>query len=490
MHYLDLTIKEIHNALVEGKVTVLELTKEALRRAKEDNNNCFEYICEKEAIEFAKTLTEIEIDNELYGIPYILKDNFSTKNIPTTASSNILNNYVPVFDAEVVSRLKNKKAVLIGKTTLDELAMGGTGTTGHKGITYNPYDNSKTRLCGGSSCGSAAGVSSCIVPFSIGSDTGDSVRKPASFNGLVGLKPTWGRISRFGLFPFATSLDHVGIFTRSVEDSGIVLKYIAGRDEKDATSSLEKVDDYLSKINNINTKDLRIAVIKEILDSIKDTFLKSKFDLLLSKLRELGATIDIISMDQKLLDAILPTYFVISCAEAGSNNANLDGIKFGVRQDGKSYDEIMKNTRTVGFSELIKRRFVIGSYVLFAENQHDLFLRAQKARRLIVESYQSILNKYDAVLVPAAPSFAPKITDTSDKLSDTYLVADNHLAIQNFAGLPSLTLPLCLEEGLPIGVNVTCNLFKENLLFNISKIIEELTGFYNLSVLNRKEGNI
>lgn len=484
MHYLDLTIKEIHEALVSKKVTPLELTLEALKRAEADTNNCFEYICKEEAIEFAKSLIEPEIDNYLWGIPYLLKDNFSTKNIPTTGSSNILNNYVPVYDSTVARKLKEVKAILIGKTTLDELAMGGTGMSGHKGITYNPYDDKKERLCGGSSCGSAAGVSSCIAPFAIGSDTGDSVRKPASFNGLVGIKPTWGRISRYGLFSFANSLDHVAYFTRSVEDSAIVLNALAGRDDKDMTSSFVEVEDYTKYENQ---KGSRIAVISEIINSVKDPILLNSFNKFVDDLRNNGFVVDFVSMDIKLLSAVLPVYFVISCAEAGSNNANLDGIKFGVRKDGASYDEIMKNSRTEGFGELIKRRFIIGSYVLFAENKEDTFFRAQKARRLIVDAYNKILKDYDAVVAPAAPSIAPKFSDTSEKLSDTYLIADNHLAIQNFAGLPSLTLPLCFKDGMPIGINVTTKKFEERKIFNICRDFEDIIGLKNVSINNRKE---
>ena len=484
MHYLDLTIKEIHEALVSKKVTPLELTLEALKRAEADTNNCFEYICKDEAIEFAKSLGEPEVDNYLWGIPYLLKDNFSTKNIPTTGSSNILNNYVPVYDSTVARKLKEAKAILIGKTTLDELAMGGTGMSGHKGITYNPYDDKKERLCGGSSCGSAAGVSSCIAPFAIGSDTGDSVRKPASFNGLVGIKPTWGRISRYGLFSFANSLDHVAYFTRSVEDSAIILNTLAGRDDKDMTSSFVDVEDYTVYENQ---KGSKIAVISEIVNSIKDPILLNRFNKFVEGLRKNGFIVDFVSMDIKLLSAVLPVYFVISCAEAGSNNANLDGIKFGVRKDGASYDEIMKNSRTEGFGELIKRRFIIGSYVLFAENKEDTFFRAQKARRLIVDEYNKILDNYDAVVAPAAPSIAPKFSDTSEKLSDTYLIADNHLAIQNFAGLPSLTLPLCFKDGMPIGINVTTKKFEERKIFNICRDFEDIIGLKNVSINNRKE---
>ena len=293
MHYLDLTIKEIHEALVSKKVTPLELVLESIKRAEADTNNCFEFICKDEAIEFAKSLGEPEVDNYLWGIPYLLKDNFSTKGIPTTGSSNILNNYVPVYDSTVAKKLKEAKAILIGKTTLDELAMGGTGMSGHKGITYNPYDSKKERLCGGSSCGSAAGVASCITPFAIGSDTGDSVRKPASFNGLVGIKPTWGRISRYGLFSFANSLDHVAYFTRSVEDSAIILEVLAGRDDKDMTSSFEKVDAYSLYETE---KNPRIAVILEIINSIKDPILLNNFEKFIKKIKQKGFEVEYVSM--------------------------------------------------------------------------------------------------------------------------------------------------------------------------------------------------
>ena len=205
MSYLDLSIKEIHQAILEGKVTPIELVLESLQRAKEDSNNAFEFICENEALKEVENLSSELKDSPLYGIPYALKDNFSTKDIPTCASSNILEGYVPVFSSEVALRLKKAGAILIGKTTLDELAMGGTGLSGHLGPTYNPWDKTHTRQIGGSSSGSAAAVSSGIVPLAIGSDTGDSTRKPASYAGLVGFKPTWGRISRFGLFPFAPS---------------------------------------------------------------------------------------------------------------------------------------------------------------------------------------------------------------------------------------------------------------------------------------------
>lgn len=489
MSILDKTILEIHKAYINKETTPLELTLEAIGRAKQDKNNAIETLDEQGAIEFASSLKEVEIDNPLWGIPYFCKDNFSTKGIESSASSNILNGYIPVFDATVVSILKEKKAVLIGKTTMDELAMGGTGTTGRKGKTFNPYDETHTRMIGGSSCGSAALTSAGVVPFATGSDTGDSVRKPASFSGLVGMKPTWGRISRFGLFPFAPSLDHVGYFTRSVKDSAVLLNALAGRDENDSTSSTVKVDDYLVHIDD-SIKGKKIAVIKEIMDSVTDKKLLSSFSNGIKKMEEMGAMVDYVSFPLELLKAIYPAYIVISCAEATSNDANLDGIKFGPNYGGSSYQEVMQNARTKGFSELIKRRFVIGSFALMRENQDVLFLRAQKVRAKIVDEINKILSDYDFVLTPSAPSVAPEFNSSSDKLSSQYLIADNHLALGNFAGLPSISLPLALEDGLPLGVNFMGRKFEEANLFNVANKFEEISGLSNLSVLNKKEGNL
>ena len=480
MNYLDLTIEEMHQALVDKKVTPLELALEAIKRAKEDNNNAFETILEKEAIEIASNLKEPEVDNIFWGIPVGIKDNFSTKGILTTGSSKILRDYVPVFNATVVQKLLDAHAVLIAKTTLDELAMGGTGTTGHKGITYNPYDPSHTRLVGGSSCGSTAMVSNAIAPFALGSDTGDSVRKPASFAGLVGFKPTWGRISRFGLFPFAPSLDHVAYFTRSVDDSALALSLLAGRDNNDATSSTKPVENYIENINK-SIQGKKIAVLHEVIDSIDDKDVLKAFDETIEELKKQGATIEVVDFGVKLLESIYPTYMVISCAEATSNNANLDGVKFGPRYEADTYTDVMIKSRTNGFGELIRRRFIIGSFALMRENQNDLFLRAQKARRLIVNRTNEILRDYDFIYVPAAPNIAPKISDSSDRLSNNYLIADNILVLGNFAGLPSITLPIGKKENMPFGANVMGRAFEEANVFNIAKAIENITGLRNMS---------
>lgn len=424
-------------------------------------------------------VTFVEPQNEgnglLKDVPYVLKDNFSTKGIKTTGCCNLLNNYVPVFDSTVYKKLKEAGAVLVGKASMDELAMGGTNKYSNIGPCHNPYD--LNRISGGSSGGSAVAVASGEVPFAIGSDTGDSVRKPASFCGIVGVKPTYGRISRYGVIPYASSLDHVGYFTTNVSDAALLLEVLAGRDDKDLTSSNEKVLQY-SKLLNPDVKNKKILIFKNVIDSIKNKDVLDSFNNLLSSLKKNGAIIEEVSFDDTLIKAIFPTYYVISNAEATANHSNLSGVLFGDSKDGESVDDIMINTRTNGFNSYVKKRFVIGSYALKADNQDKIFRKAQKIRRLIVDEIMAKLRNADALIAPAASDVAPLINDDSllDQLSDTYLIADNYMAIANFAGLPSITVPLGYSNNLPFGVNITCNLFKEDTMFNISKAVEDITG--------------
>ena len=474
MNYLSLNIYEIHKALVKKEVTPLDLVKEALDKIKKDTNNAFEYVYEKEAIEIAKQLKEPEVDNPLWGIPFAIKDNFSTKGIPTTASSKLLEGYLPPFDAEVYTRLLNKKAIPIAKTTLDELAMGGTGSSGHLGKTYNPWDESKTRMIGGSSCGSAAACAAGIVPYSIGSDTGDSVRKPASYSALVGFKPTWGRISRYGLFTFAASLDTVAYFTRNVKDSVLLLNVLAGHDIKDTTSSSLPIEEY---------KDNKtLTIIKEIYDDLKDKTIKKAFDELIKGLKEKGYKINAVSIGFDLAKAIYSCYYIISSAEATSNNANLDGIKFGVNKEAESYEEMLFKVRTEGFSDRIRRRFVIGSISLLEENQEEIYLRALRCRRVIVDTFNKILESNDAIILPASPTIAPLFDGDVPKKSfnNDATVSDNYLAFANLGGYPSITLPLGFENDMPFGVNLTSHHFTESKLLKIAQVVEDITGLKDL----------
>ncbi len=481
MDYLSLSLVDLHKALVNKEVTPLELTKQALKELHENKDNAVETFNDEEALNIASSLLEPEVDNLFWGVPVAVKDNIATKGLLTTASSEILKDYVPVFDATVVKKLKDAHAIIIAKTTLDELAMGGTGTSGHKGITYNPWDASHKLQVGGSSCGSAAVVAAGIVPFALGSDTGDSIRKPASYAALVGMKPTWSRISRFGLFPFACSLDHVGYFTRTVEDSAIALNLLAGRDDMDSTSSTKPVDDYKALLNE-SIKGKKIAVIDEIVDSITNKYIVDEFNKTLDLLAEEGAVINHVSMDKNLLRAILPTYMIISNCEATSNNAALDGVKYGPRHGGNTYEEVMINARTQGFGPKIKRRFVIGSFSLLKENQHDLLIRAQKTRRVIVNKVNEILANNDIIYLPAAPSTAHPINFSCDEMSDEYLIADNHMALGNFAGLPSITLPIGFENNMPFGANFMGKAFAEQEVFQIANALEKKLNYKNISV--------
>ena len=474
MNYLSLNIYEIHKALVNKEVTPLDLVKEALKKIKKDTNNAFEYVYEKEAIEIAKQLKEPEVDNPLWGIPFAIKDNFSTKGISTTASSKLLEGYLPPFDAEVYTRLLNKKAIPIAKTTLDELAMGGTGSSGHLGKTFNPWDESKTRMIGGSSCGSAAACAAGIVPYSIGSDTGDSVRKPASYSALVGFKPTWGRISRYGLFTFAASLDTVAYFTRNVKDSVLLLNVLAGHDIKDTTSSSLPIEEYKD--------NMTLTIIKEIYDDLKDKTIKKAFDELIKGLKEKGYKINTVSIGFDLAKAIYSCYYIISSAEATSNNANLDGIKFGVNKEAESYEEMLFKVRTEGFSDRIRRRFVIGSISLLEENQEEIYLRALRCRRVIVDTFNKILESNDAIILPASPTIAPLFDGDVPKKSfnNDATVSDNYLAFANLGGYPSITLPLGFENDMPFGVNLTSHHFTESKLLKIAQVVEDITGLKDL----------
>ena len=472
------TIIDLRNDLDNKVIESKELFNESVNKAHkyQDEYNSFVTIIDEYKKEDSNSLID--------GIPYALKDNFSTKGILSTSSSNILKDYVPVYDSTVYRKLTTAGGVLVGKTVLDELAMGGTGTTGHTGVVRNPWD--KTRQIGGSSAGSAASVALGIVPFSIGSDTGDSIRKPAAFGGVVGFKPTYGRISRYGLFAFASSLDHVGCFTRCVRDAAIVTDILKGKDEKDMTSLPDENIKYLDLLDN-DIKGRKLFYIKEItdLDLYKETDKETKevlikFKETIEKCKELGFIIEEVSFDERLLKAIYPSYMTISCAEATSNNSNLTGIIFGPRGEGNNINDIMFDARSRGFSELIKRRFILGSYILQRENQERLFKNAQRLRHIIVNKINELFKEYDAMILPASGGIAPKFDDSIDRMSDRYLILENHMAIGNFGGYPSITIPNGFVMNMPIGINITGPQFEDGLTLNIANKIEEKLGYKNL----------
>lgn len=468
------SIKEMRKELDDGSISSRELFAESVSLAKkyQKDYNSFVNIIDEYPLNEGESI--------LSGIPYALKDNISTKGILTTGSSNILKEYVPVYDATVYKKLKNSGAKLIGKTVLDELAMGGTGTTGHTGIVNNPWNSE--RLIGGSSAGSAASVALGIVPFSIGSDTGDSIRKPAAYGGVVGFKPTYGRVSRYGLFPFASSLDHVGVIARNVYDISMVMNIIKGQDQKDMTTLLDDHKDYLSTLND-SVQGKKLFYIKEALENnnndseLADVI--NNFNEVKKKCNLLGIEVCEESIDKDILLALYPAYMSISCGEATSNNANLTGIHFGVRGEGNTPAEIIMDARTKGFSELIKRRFILGSYILRRENQEKLFLNAYRVRRIIVDKINELFKRYDGFILPATSGIAPKKDMVTDKLSDKYLILDNYLVIGNFGGFPSITIPSGFIDNMPIGINITGRFGEDDVVLNIANKIESQMIFAN-----------
>lgn len=470
MNFYDKNIIDLHNDLVNEIVTSKELIDYSKNKINEINNkyNAYNLVLSPDE--------ENNMTSVLSGIPYAMKDNISTKGIRTTACSNTLKDYVPIYDATVYEKLKKAGAIMIGKTNMDELAMGGTGLTGNAGIVKNPFDEERTTA--GSSAGSAVAVATKTVPFAIGTDTGDSIRKPAAYTGVVGYKPSYGLISRYGLFAFASSLDTIGVITNSTLDAATVVNEIKGFDEKDMTS-ISDMDEINLTDDFEKLKSKKLFYIKEIIDESKYTnpnTLKiiKDFKNLLDTLKSRGYEIYEESIDESILKALKPVYTSISCAEATSNDSNLTGISFGHRENGENALDVIKNFRTKNFSSLIKRRFVIGSFILQKENQEKYFINAKKVRRIVVNMFNELFNKYDGLILPAQSDIAPKICDTTDEIGKDENVLDNHLVIGNFGGYPSITLPYNKLNGMPVGINITSGYKNDSYMLAIANDIEKV----------------
>ena len=478
MANMNKTIKELHELLKNGEITSEELVKESLEKAHQLQEECNAFVT---IIDDANP--EKVTDNLLSGIPYGIKDNYSTKGILTTGSSNTLKDYVPYFNATAIEKLNKAGAVKVTKTVMDEFGMGGTGTTGHTGIVLNPWD--KTRICAGSSAGSACAVAAGVFPYALGTDTGDSIRKPAAYCGIVGYKPTYGMISRYGVFPFASSLDHLGVLARNVEDCAIVVDEMKGIDEKDMTSWDSKDINLFVNLKE-DAKGKKLCYIKELCDIFSypnaDEELKlhlENFHKTIQKCRDLGMKVEEVSVDRKLLNALFSSYIVIYSAEASSNMSNLTGIIFGPRGNADNYIDMIKDHRTNGFSTLIKRRFIIGSYVLQKENMERYFKNAQKIRRLAVNVWKDLYKKYDAVISPVGIGPAKKIEDINKSHDTNTVTLDEYLCIANFGGFPSITIPNGFVNNLPVGVNITGNCFDDSNVLNIAYTLENALGYKN-----------
>ena len=479
-------ITELHELLKTGGITSEELVKESLKRSHEveDKYNAFVTILDN-----AKP--NDVTDSLVSGIPFGVKDNYSTRDVLSTGSSNTLKNYVPFYTATVVQKLLDAGAVMVNKTALDEFGMGGTGTTCHTGTVLNPWDPS--RMCAGSSAGSACAVASGVYPFALGSDTGDSIRKPAAFCGIVGYKPTYGMLSRYGLFPFASSLDHCGVLTRSVEDAAIVTDIMKGIDEHDMTS-WDSSHIHLQEALTGDVKGKKLFYIKEICDlnnypnaseSLKAHI--NNFFSTLELLKSEGVSVDEVSIDERLLNAIPSVYVVLSCAEATSNLSNLTGIIYGPRSDKTNVFEMMKDHRTNGFSPLIKRRFVIGSYVLQKENQERYFKNAARVRRLIVDKMKELFQEYDALILPVSSGPAKKFDEDQDAINTDTNILEEHLQIGNFGGFPSITIPNGFINSLPVGINITGNCYDDENVLNIAYTLESKMPYKGQIAKEREE---
>lgn len=474
----ELDIKKLHEMLIKGEITSEELVGESLEKSKEIEDKCNAFALILDDAKGSKVT-----DNLLSGIPYGIKDNYSTKDIESCASSNTLTGYVPFFDATVIEKLKMAGAVATNKTAMDEFGMGGTGTTAKTGIIRNPWDT--RRMCAGSSSGSAAAVAAGVYPYALGSDTGDSIRKPAAYCGIVGYKPTYGMISRYGLFPFASSLDHCGVLTRNVADAAIVTDVIKGQDEKDMTSwDSSNIHLYENLKDDLKTR--RLCYVKEIVSldnyATPSEELKTHLNNFMDKVNDLrsrGITVDEVSVDKTLLDAVASCYVVISCAEATSNMSNLTGINFGPRGEANNIYAAMKDHRTNGFSPLIKRRFVIGSYVLQRENQDKYFNNAKRVRRLIVNKWKELFKDYDAVILPVGSGPAPFLEKSQNTLAGGSKILEEHLQIGNFGGFPSITIPDGFVDNLPVGLNITGDCYNDQTVLNIAYGIENTMNYKN-----------
>ena len=467
---LDKSIKEIHELLVNGEVTPRDLVLEAYDRIEERSSlNAFITLNRTEALEYADKLIEegIDADNLLWGIPIAIKDNISTRGIRTTCASKMLENYVPMYDATVIDKIKENKMIIIGKTNMDEFAMGSTSRTSYFGAPKNPVDESK--ITGGSSGGSAACVGANLVPLALGTDTGGSIRQPAAYTGIVGMKPTYGRVSRYGLIAFASSLDQIGPMTRNVYENALLLNTIVGKDNKDLTSSNKEKEDFTRLIGS-DIKGKKIAIPNYFVSEIVDKNIIDKLNNVVSILKENGAIVDYI--DMKYLDQAVTLYQVIAMSEASSNLARFDGVKFGYRSDkSDSVDEMYKNTRSEGFGAEVKRRIMVGSYLLSGDNAKIYYDKALNVRNALTKEFNKVFKDYDFILGPTTTTVAYNLDANMDDPRKTFM--DDVLVIPvNMAGLPGLSMPMGEYDHMPIGLHIIGARYEEANIYSIASFLE------------------
>ena len=474
------TIHEYAELLKQRKLSSVELTKQYLARIEKADAQIGSYItvCPDDALAAAGKADERIAKGEatlLTGIPVGIKDNICTEGITTTCASKMLYNFVPPYDATVTKRLKNEGAVILGKLNMDEFAMGSSTESSYLKKTKNPYD--LTRVPGGSSGGSAASVSADLAPYALGSDTGGSIRQPAAFCGNVGLKPTYGLVSRFGLIAFASSLDQIGSFTKDVTDCAIVLNAIAGYDKMDSTSVDADKTDY-TKALGLPLKGMKIGVPKQYLESGIQTEIKEAVENAIKVYEMLGAECEECSLP--LSKFALPAYYLISSAEASSNLARFDGIKYGYRaEEYHGLTDLYEITRSEGFGEEVKRRIMLGTYALSSGYYDAYYKKAQQVRGLIKRDFAACFGKYDVLLTPTTPTTAYKFGEKSDPVA--MYMGDICTVAVNIAGLPAISIPAGLDKkGMPIGIQLIANSLDERKLLTAAFAYERETGYEKL----------
>jgi aspartyl-tRNA(Asn)/glutamyl-tRNA(Gln) amidotransferase subunit A len=480
------SIRELHHQLLTKECSAVEIAEATLERiqALEPKLHSFLCVTADRALEQARQIdAKIAAGEEvglLAGVPIAVKDNLCTQGIPTTCASKILQNFVPPYESTVTRKLAAAGAVLVGKTNLDEFAMGGSTENSAYQFTANPWD--LERVPGGSSGGSAAAVAAGQVSIALGSDTGGSIRQPAALCGVVGMKPTYGLVSRYGLVAFASSLDQIGPLARSVEDAAILLGTIAGHDPKDATSLNVEIPDYARSLKpDFKPRNqLRVGVIQETFGQGLDPAVEAAVTQAIEQLQQLGAQIQVVSCPQFRYG--VPTYYIIAPSEASANLARYDGVKYGFRADDPdTLLSMYTQTRAQGFGSEVKRRIMIGTYALSAGYYDAYYLKAQKVRTLIKQDFERAFNQVDVLVCPTSPTTAFKAGEKTEDPLSMYLLDLMTIPV-NLAGLPALSLPCGFDDqGLPIGLQMITNVLREDLLFEVAYAYEQSTSWHQRS---------
>ncbi len=471
------TVRELASALRARSTSAVELARDAIARAKADPYNAWLLVAEERALALARAADERIAAGDpalLCGIPWACKDIIGTKDVETTAASRILDGYVPPYSATVVERLDREGAVMIGKTNLDEFAMGSSSENSAFGPVRNPWD--PERVPGGSSGGSAVAVAAGEVTFALGTDTGGSIRQPGALTGIVGMKPTYGRVSRYGVVAFASSLDQVGPFARTVEDCAIVCGALFGQDPSDATTMPLPVEDLRRDLGR-GVKGMRLGVPKEYFVTGIEPGVERAVRDAIRELETQGARVEEVSLPST--DSALGVYYVIQPAEASANLARYDGVRFGLRVEGPDLVETYKRTRGAGFGAEVKRRMILGTYALSTGYYDAYYVKAQKVRTVIKEEFERVFEKVDALVTPTSPTVAFGIGAKVDDPLQMYLNDVFTLPV-NIAGLPGISIPCGLSEGLPVGLQVIAGYYQEATMFRVAAAYERATPHHTL----------